>query len=563
LNNSPSIGVVIPNWNGADHLPACLESLRRLDYPKDCLDVIVVDNGSTDSSRDLVRSRYPDVRLVSLETNVGFAEASNEGARASGADCVAFLNNDMRVDRDWLRELVAAYDPAGGYVCIAGVILDWDGSRIGFSRGWVNYLGHAGQDHYLEPADERLIQEGSELLFACGGSMLVGREVFLELGGFDPAYFALFEDVDFGWRLWLAGYRVRLAGKARCFHRHHATVQTIPAFRRDLLTERNALFTLIKNVSDENLATLLAPALLLLVKRAELKTASAREPFALESSDTGDRETVSRAGLARLHAVGDVLADFPELLERRRMVQSRRKRDDEEIFALFGRPFGPLLHDESYLQASADVRTGFGLDRLFTRQRVTRALIVADSDSDRLRELRRQVGLFADVTFLVSPGRRTDVLEELLEESDLVLAAASTVHGKLIAERASGLVVVDVSDTGGPELLARADVLLATSRDAQRPGVDDGRLVVEEEGSSETLRAILLEPWRWRRDTQGAAHISVPEDFQELLRIRRERGRSGGPARRRLRVVLDRLPSSVERSLRRVLHRPELTGSRR
>jgi hypothetical protein len=242
-----------------------------------------------------------------------------------------------------------------------------------------------------------------------------------------------------------------------------------------------------------------------------------------------------------LHAVADVLADFPQLLERRREVQSRRRRDDEEIFALFGRPFGPLLHDESYLQASADVRTGFGLDRLFTRQRVTRVLVVAEADSDRLRELRRQAGLFADVTFVVSPGRRTDVLEELLEESDLVLASASTTHGKLIAERTSGLLVVDGSDTAGPELLARADVLLA-------------------DNPSEALRKALLEPWRWRRD--AAEHVAVPEDLQELLRIRREGRRSAGQVHRRVRAVLDRLPAPVERSLRRVLRRPELIGSR-
>src|SRR5438128_3903924 len=147
----PTVSVVIPSWNGAEHLRHCLDSLRQVDYPEDGLEVIVVDNGSTDGSRGLLESEYPWVRLVSLEENLGFAAACNEGARAATSDCVAFLNNDMRVEPHWLRGLVSGLDPASGYVCVGGVILDWEGARIGFAGGWVTFHGSAGQEHFLEP----------------------------------------------------------------------------------------------------------------------------------------------------------------------------------------------------------------------------------------------------------------------------------------------------------------------------------------------------------------------------------------------------------------------------
>jgi len=369
LSALPSISVVIPNWNGAEHLPECLSSVGALDYPQDRFEVIVVDNGSTDGSRTLIDRLQPRVRLIANEKNLGFAAACNLGAQAATSDCVAFLNNDMRVDRRWLRELAAAYDRTAGYVCVAGVILDWDGDHLDFGGGWVNFHAYAGQSHFGAPLDEARIEDGRDLPFACGGSMLVDRAVMLELGGFDPAYFAFFEDVDFGWRLWLAGYKVRLAGRARSFHRHHGTASAIPLHQRELLYERNALFTLIKNVSDDNLATLLAPTLFLLLERCRLGLESAPGPFAIGTFADAPTEAVARVGLAPLHAACEVLESLPQLLERRREVQRRRKRDDEEIFALFGRPFARVADDERYQKASAALRDLFGLDELLSPRR--------------------------------------------------------------------------------------------------------------------------------------------------------------------------------------------------
>lgn len=569
MNASPTVSIVIPNWNGAHHLRDCLGSLQELDYPDEKFEVIVVDNGSVDESRSLIESEYPWVLLIPLDKNLGFAAASNEGARRATSECIVFLNNDMRVEPGWLGELARSYEPADGYVCVAGTILDWEGTRIGFTRGWVNFLGHAGQDHYLEPLDERLIEDGSDLLFACGGSMLIRRDVFLDLGGFDPEYFAFFEDVDLGWRLWLSGYKVRLAGGARVQHRHHATSSAIPLHRLAVLYERNALFTLIKNLEDDNLAPILASALFMLVKRTLVFSKSPRENFDLDASDDSKEETVLRYGLAPLHATSDVIAGLPKLLDKRREVQSRRRRADSEIFALFNRPFVPFSQEEGYIEGSLNVRAAFGLDQLFTRQRVTRVLVVANGESERLREIANATKVLAETTFL-TPASSDDVLRELLAESDLVIADAATTHAKAISQRTNGLLVVDLADgktRPSHDLLQRADVLLSSSKEVQlpetvsRPGpwrravigsaARDGSLV---------LREIIHEPWRWRRDGVSSAPVAVPEDFQELLRNWREHYRRGGLARRTLRATQRWLPKPVERSVRRLLRRPHLTG---
>ena len=518
MNGLPSVAIVIPSWNGVAHLPDCLDSIEELDYPRDRIEVVVVDNGSTDGSSALIEESYPQVHVVALDENRGFAEACNEGARRATSECVALLNNDMRVEPGWLRGLVAGYEPDAGYVCVAGVILDWDGERIDFAGGWVNFHAAAGNEHFHAPLNEALIEDGRDLPFACGGSMLIAQDVFLELGGFDPAYFAFYEDVDLGWRLWLAGYKVRLSGASRCFHRHHSTGASIPSDRQMLLLERNALWTLIKNVDDENLAPLVASALFLVVMRGVLASPS-----------------------PRFDAVAEVVADLPQLLERRSDVQRRRKRSDTEIFDLFGRPFAPLLETEPYVEASVAVRTLFGLDRLFTRQRATRVLVVGSGDSARLPEMARFLSDLSDVAVL-APGRSADVLEELLTESDLVLVGATTPHARTIAEKTAGLLVVDLADgtdVESPELRQRADVLLSP---------EDGL---------QALRDLVREPWRRRR---GTAEVPVPEDLQQLLRHRRERRAANRPAGRFARAMSRAIPTRFEDSVRRLVGRSRLTA---
>src|SRR5579884_1021957 len=266
----PPLAVVVPNYNGAAHLEACFASLEALDYPRERLELLLVDNGSTDDSLALMRQRFPRVRVLRNQTNLGFAAACNQGVAAARAPYVALLNNDARVDRLWAQALVAPMLEQPTIAAVGAKILDWTGERIDFAGGLLNFYGHAFQRLYGPPASADTATAERPTLFACGGAMAVRRDAFLAAGGFDEAYFAFFEDVDLGWRLWLLGYAVETAPRAIVYHRQHGTVRRMTEAQRFFLYERNALFTLFKNYEDRTLARVLPAALVLAQQRALL-----------------------------------------------------------------------------------------------------------------------------------------------------------------------------------------------------------------------------------------------------------------------------------------------------
>jgi GT2 family glycosyltransferase len=264
--NLPSVSVIVLNWNGRGHLARCFESLINLDYPKDKVELILCDNGSTDGSVGFMARRLPGVKVVALRRNYGFAEGNNRAVREAAGDWIAFLNNDMRVEPSWLRRMVEAIEASPAVASVASRISNWDGTKIDFIGGGVSFHGHGFQVDHGE--NTSVTDRPRRLLFACGGAMLVRRDLFLSVGGFDPDFFAFFEDVDLGWRLNLLGYDVWYTPDATVQHRHHSTANNIEPHQLAVLYERNALSMIYKNYDDDNLAAALPAALLLLNERA-------------------------------------------------------------------------------------------------------------------------------------------------------------------------------------------------------------------------------------------------------------------------------------------------------
>jgi hypothetical protein len=186
----------------------------------------------------------------------------------------------MRLEPSWVARMVARLEEAPpDVVCAGSLILNWDGSLIDFGGGTLAFNGIGFQTHAQTPPEAVRGTYSEEILFACGGALMVQRDVYLEVGGFDDDYFAYLEDVDFGWRLWVLGYRVVFCPDAVVFHRHNATSNQFDAYRKAVLIERNALYSVIKNYDQASLSTVLGPALLLAFKRMAVRSGIPREEF--------------------------------------------------------------------------------------------------------------------------------------------------------------------------------------------------------------------------------------------------------------------------------------------
>ncbi len=339
ITTRPKVSVLVLNHNGRIHLVDCLPTLEAQTYPQELIEIIVVDQGSTDDSIAFVRREHPRVRVIAFEGNRGFAAPYNEAVRQCDTPLVALLNNDTRVEPDWLAELVGALQRHGA-ACAGARILDWAGDRIDFGGGITSFIGHSWQRDAGLPATTPYREE--PLLFACGGSMVIDRATFLEAGGFDESFFAYFEDVDLGWRLNLLGQTVVFAPQAVTYHRTHGTSGRWAFSPRLRLYERNALAMIYKNYSEETLTRVMPAALALSLARGLAHLAIDSEPYILRQRPP-DVAYLGVRAIAHLIAVEDFGMDIPDLIEKRRRIQASRQRTDSELWPLFGDPF--RLHE--------------------------------------------------------------------------------------------------------------------------------------------------------------------------------------------------------------------------
>jgi GT2 family glycosyltransferase/glycosyltransferase involved in cell wall biosynthesis len=388
----PTISVVVVNYNGRQHLEPCFKSLIKQDYPAERIELILIDNASQDGSLELMAEQFPTVRVIRNLDNKGFAPAVNQGAAMATGEYLALINNDAYADPRWLSSMLATLDTHRdrGVICVGAKMLDWYGQHIDFIGGGVNFYGMGNQFfHKLSTAAVK--PEEHEILFACGGAMLIDRQVFLDVGGFDEDYVAYFEDVDFGWRLWVYGYRVMLAPAAVVHHRQHGTSGSMYNYQLNRLFERNALLTMIKNYEEENLQRVLGVSMLLMMQRSltETRDAIAWEEFNLGYRDHAHGATaevaVPRMAVSHLAALKDVFDNFSHVWQKRSRIQGARARADQEIMPLFKYPLGASQHNGPYLHLQQMLVDSFGIRDLFDGARKHRVLILS---SDPIGERR-------------------------------------------------------------------------------------------------------------------------------------------------------------------------------
>jgi GT2 family glycosyltransferase len=234
--------VVIPNWNGAQHLPVCLDALRAQTYPS--LEVLVVDNASTDGSQALLAGQYPEVRLLVLPRNLGLTGANNAGFRAACGEVLVSLNNDTEADPHFVEALVDALlaHPEAGMA--ASKMLLFDRRDTIHSAGDGYGLNGIPFNRGVWQRDEGQFDEPGWIFGGCGGAVAYRRAMLDEIGSFDETFFMYCEDVDLNWRAQLAGWRCWYTPEAVVYHKLSATGGgPIASF----YTGRNTLWVIAKN----------------------------------------------------------------------------------------------------------------------------------------------------------------------------------------------------------------------------------------------------------------------------------------------------------------------------
>jgi GT2 family glycosyltransferase/glycosyltransferase involved in cell wall biosynthesis len=382
MSDIPTVTVIVLNYNGRKHLEGCFPSLLRLDYPTERLELMLVDNASNDGSVEFTETHYPQVRIVRSPTNLGFAAGNNLGARQTDSQYVIFLNNDMHVDSRFVQGLIDAIQSDPDAVCAGAKILNWDGSRFDFAGAAPHFAGFAYQLGYDKPFSNSVFNEVRPILFACGGAMIIDRQLFLEVGGFDEDYFIYFEDVDLGWRLWVLGHKVVFAPGAVAYHHHHGTMRSFSDHRKRVLYKRNALFSVIKNYDEVNLGRVL-PAILLGTVDGLVETAVRRRRLPIDEFRITNPKRrrcpdvrLEKEEVSTLVAIHEVAEKLPQLMERRRFVQGQRKRSDEDVLRLFLAPMSKWPDVSARTQRV--VTDVFGVQRLF--EDAPRRILLFSSD---------------------------------------------------------------------------------------------------------------------------------------------------------------------------------------
>jgi hypothetical protein len=245
-SEKPAVSVIVPNWNGMRFVGMCLDSLAQLLFEK--FEVIVVDNGSVDGSREMIEEKYPWVRLLKMPDNMGFAIACNEGIKASNAEYVVLLNNDIEVAPDWLSELYEGMErhPECGMGTTKMMFLD--NREVFYNTGDLFHSWSSGGGRGQGEKDNGQYNEEDYVFGACAGAGIYRKELFQQIGLFDEDFFIFAEDVDLNMRSQLQGLKAVYLPKSKVFHIGTATVG-LYSDRYVYLCKRNDIWVFIKNYS--------------------------------------------------------------------------------------------------------------------------------------------------------------------------------------------------------------------------------------------------------------------------------------------------------------------------
>ena len=321
MQQLPNVSIIIPNYNGSAYIGNCLDFVNNLDYPQDKIETIVVDDASTDNSLELIKTNFPHVQLIKNSKNLGPAQAKNTGIESAKSDLLVFLDSDVIIDKNWLKPLVKAVRENGkADIACSKVLFSDKKTQINSAGGAVNMFGDAWGRGIFEE-DKIQYNNKQKVFYACSASMLVKKDVIKKIGGFDKDYFYLYEDLDFGWRANLAGFKTVYIPDSIAYH-NFGSVMKRGTFRVRYLTEKNRILTLLKNYKLNTLIKISSG----FFKNRIIKTAK----------HTQSKNMTFRCFISFFLAWAWNLLHIYKTLKKRTKVQLVRKIPDKEIINLMG-----------------------------------------------------------------------------------------------------------------------------------------------------------------------------------------------------------------------------------
>jgi GT2 family glycosyltransferase len=238
--------VIIINYNGGEFVVNCANSVLKSSYPS--IEILIVDNSSTDESlRNIEREFREDKRVTIIKNsrNTGYAAAINLAAKIAKGDYLAILNNDTTPDADWLNRPLELMEADHSIGTVQPTLFYYDKPAVLNDAGhFIDRFGVVYSRDSISPGQSSPDNE-DEIFAATGAAMIVRREAFENVGGFDSDFFLLFEETDFCWRIWLSGQRVVLVPRSKVYHRARAAYRLTQ--ETSYLFNRNRICSMLKN----------------------------------------------------------------------------------------------------------------------------------------------------------------------------------------------------------------------------------------------------------------------------------------------------------------------------
>lgn len=308
------VSVIIVNYNGLKWLRGCLLDLGKQDHPN--LEVVIVDNGSSDGSVNFIQKKYPHYILVKLSTNRGFAAANNEGWLRSTGNYIILLNNDTRIAIDYVSSFLKVFEryPKCG-AAQSKIVFMGDTDRLDSCGSYITsttfqyYIGNG------KNASDHKYNIPFPIFSTKGASMIIKKEVIKKIGLFDPDYWSYYEETDFCHRAWIAGYQVWYWPATSVEHAVGGTSVSFPNSFVQYHNYKNKLASLLVNFEAKSLIKYIPVffVALLVIMLAWLLNGKIRHALMLVNSIVWN------------------VVHLPQILTKRKKVQAKRKIGDQDI----------------------------------------------------------------------------------------------------------------------------------------------------------------------------------------------------------------------------------------